>query len=83
MIILLDPPVTDIIVVYRFYDSLDDRVQGSPKSALGPYHVSVDGTEERNQCSTMKTSGAAVEYKDRKCGNGELSSARGYIVRDG
>ena len=53
MIILLDPPVTDIIVVYRFYDSLDDRVQGSPKSALGPYHVSVDSTEERNQCSTM------------------------------
>ena len=46
MIILLDPQVTDIIVVYRFYDSLDDRVQGSPKSALGPYHVSVDGTEE-------------------------------------
>ena len=51
MIILLDPPVTDIIVVYRFYDSLDDRLQGSPKSALRPYHVSVDGTEEWNRCS--------------------------------
>ena len=31
----------------------------------------------------VKTSGAAVEYQDRKCGNEELSSARGYIVRDG